>query len=322
MNSNSNLHSIDDVQPTQVSALAPTKTEEIPECRFVFFGTSELSVIVLKKLQSVGLIPSAIITTPDKPKGRKLVLTPPDSKVFGMEHNIPVLQFAKLDEDAIAEIKKIECDFYLVASYGLIIPQSILDIPKLGVLNIHPSLLPMYRGASPIQQAILDDRHATGITIMKMDAKMDHGPILYQAKRQNQLDWPKTYTELEHELAIQATNALLHILPSFLKKQIIEIEQNHGDATFTKKIQKVDGLIDTEKLTGEIGRAQFLKFCAYEVWPTTYFIIKKQGVDTRIKITKAHWDRESASMMIDRVIPEGQKETDYGDFLERVKLYY
>lgn len=293
---------------------------------FIFFGTSRLSVIVLETLAIHGLIPKAIITSPDRPKGRKLILTPPLTKIYGDKQNIPVLQFEKLDSDAIDKIKSIcgpsVIDFFLVASYGLIIPQAVLDIPKFGTLNIHPSLLPKYRGATPIQQAILDDEKNTGITIMLMDAKMDHGPILIQEKRIDiagvpGLSWPKKYDDLEEELAVQAANILEQNIDKILSGEIVPVEQNHADATFTKKIQKPDGLIHIDKLSGEEGYKQFLKFNAFHTWPTCFFFVEKGGAPMRVKITDAIWSAEENTMKILKVIPEGQKEVAYSEFLKR-----
>lgn len=293
---------------------------------FIFFGTSSVSVTTLETLAKHGLVPAAIITSPDAPKGRKLTLTPPLTKVYGDAHNIPVLQFAKLDDVAIEEIKKVtaqaDARFFLVASYGLIIPQAVLDITSFGAINIHPSLLPQYRGATPMPQAILDDNAQTGITLMLMDAKMDHGPILLQEKRKDPTDWPKPLSKLEDELIMQAAESLVQNLPDILSGKIIPQEQNHELATFTKKIQKTDGFIDITKLSGAEGRKQFLKTQAFEVWPGTYFFIKKQDKEIRIKITEAKWNETESRMEIIKVIPEGQKEVAYTDFLKRVESFY
>lgn len=293
---------------------------------FIFFGTSRLSVIVLQELAKHGQVPVAIITTPDTPQGRKLILTPTETKQYGIEHNIPVYTFAKLDIDAVSQIETISkdlgVDYFLVASYGLIIPQSILDIPPHGVLNIHPSLLPMYRGATPIQQAILDDTKETGVTIMKMDAKMDHGPIYIQAKRKDVELWPIGYLALEEELAKQSVEIFIHTIADICSNRLTQQEQNHAEATFTKKITKEQGLIDITKLYGNEGYVQYLKYLAFEVWPGTFFFVHKKDVQIRVKIKKAHWDSELSQFSIDTVIPEGQKEVSYPEFLKRISEYY
>ncbi len=287
---------------------------------FIFFGTSRLSVIILEELAKHGLVPLAVVTSLDKPKGRKLILTPPLTKVYSRKNNIPVLQFEKLDDSARAEISAIYgdtgIDFFLVASYGAIIPQQVLDMPKFGTLNIHPSLLPKYRGATPMPQAILDDTSETGVTIMLMDAKMDHGPILIQEKRKDST-WPKKYDDLETELATQGAQALALNIDKILSGEIVPVAQNHDGATFTKKIQKIDGLIDISRLAGPEGRKQFLKFCAFHTWPSCYFFVQKHGKEMRIKITDAIWNDTEQKMEILKVIPEGQKEVAYSEFVKR-----
>lgn len=296
---------------------------------FIFFGTSRLSVIVLEELAKHGLIPTAIITTPDRPKGRKLILTPPLTKDYAIKNNIPVYQFEKLDNTAIEQIKSISKNsaFFLVASYGLIIPKDILDIPSFGTINIHPSLLPKYRGATPLQQALLDDAKNTGITIMLMDEKMDHGPILIQENRLNKI-WPLSYDDLEEELAILAAKILSRNIDKILNKEITPTPQNHELATFTKKIKKESGEININKLSGDDGYKQFLKFCAYKTWPTTFFFVEKthksnttnvnQTKKLRVKITDANWDNLNNTMEILKVIPEGQKPISYNEFIKKI----
>ncbi|MCI0542427.1 methionyl-tRNA formyltransferase, partial [bacterium] len=124
------------------------------EPQFIFFGTPDFAVGVLEELEKKGLLPSFVVTAPDKPKGRGLVLTPPPVKVWAEARGIKILQPEKLDQNFIAELKKYSWDLFVVAVYGKIIPKEILLLPKHGALNVHPSLLPRLRGASPIQSAI------------------------------------------------------------------------------------------------------------------------------------------------------------------------
>jgi methionyl-tRNA formyltransferase len=291
---------------------------------FIFFGTSRLSVIVLEQLAHNGYIPKAIITAPDSPQGRKLILAPTETKQYALAHNIPVYTYAKLTPEAIEEIKTVAAgvDFFLVASYGLIIPQAILDIPPHGVLNIHPSLLPTYRGATPLQQAILDDVKNTGVTIMQMDAKMDHGHIYSQEVRKNPELWPISYSELEKELSIQSVETLVELIDHICENRIRPIPQDHEVATFTKKITKDQGEIDINTLEGKVGYTQFLKYLAFEIWPGTFFFILKKDMKIRVKIKRAHWDNERALFVIETVIPEGQKEVAYAEFMKRIAEYY
>src|SRR5271155_2264449 len=150
--------------------------------KIVFMGTAELSCASLKKLAEKFSV-VAVVTQPDKPKGRELKLQFSPVKILAERLKLPVLQPVKArDEKFISELKKLKPDLIVVAAYGQILPQSILDLPKFGCLNVHTSLLPKYRGAAPIQSAILNGETETGVTIMKMDAGLDTGEIVAQAR--------------------------------------------------------------------------------------------------------------------------------------------
>src|SRR6266481_8138985 len=148
--------------------------------KYVFFGTPEFAAIVLDELIAAGFLPDAIICNPDRPAGRKKVITPPPVKKLiaerGLESQTKILQPEKPTPELFKEFDDI--DFFVVAAYAKIIPQSILDIPRLGAIGVHPSLLPKYRGSSPIQSAILAGEMETGVTLYMLDHKMDHGPML------------------------------------------------------------------------------------------------------------------------------------------------
>ena len=208
---------------------------------FIFFGSDEFSIIVLEELIQAGYTPSLCITQPDKPKGRKLVLTPTPIKQFCIEKNIPYITPEKLSAEEITSLHT-EYDFFVIASYGKIIPQSILDIPKHGCLNVHPSLLPQYRGASPIETAILNDTKDTGVTIMLMDAQMDHGPIIKQAEYVFE-KWPESKQEVHDALAHLGGRMLAEVIQPFVQGDSVVTEQDHTQATFTKVIKKEDGPI-------------------------------------------------------------------------------
>lgn len=268
---------------------------------FAFFGTDEFSVKVLETLKNRGLIPSLIVTTPDRPKGRKMVLTPPATKVWAMENNISYIQPERLKN---FEFPTKTWDIFIVASYGKIIPQTILDIPQKGTLNIHPSLLPKYRGATPLESAILSEDLETGVTIMLVDSLMDHGPILAQVTTPLDSKW---YEELRDELAETGANLLADILPDWLASSLEAKEQNHEQATFTKKVTKEDGHID---LTDD-PVLKFKKIRAYTPWPGAHFFTDRNGKQTRITIKKAHLTNDA--LVIDRVIPEGKPEMDWKD---------
>lgn len=270
-----------------------------------FFGTPELSVITLNELKNAGYTISFVLTVPDRPQGRKMILTPSPVKVWAIENNIKVLQPEKLKSEEIAnELKSLKADVYVVMAYGKIIPDEILNIPKYKSLNIHPSLLPKYRGSCPIESAILNDDRETGVTIIRMDKEMDHGPIV--AIKEVSLDiWPINSDELGKVLVTIGSKILVNILPKWINGEIEEIEQNHELATFTKKIAKEDGLIDLN----DDEYKNFLKINAYHGWPSAYFFMDKDGKKIRVKITKASF--VDNKLIIEKVIPEGKGEIDY-----------
>ena len=277
--------------------------------KIIFFGTSIFSVEVLEQFKARGLIFDAIVTTIDKPQGRKLIMTPPPAKIWAAENNVKVYQFEKL-KDSVDELKNLNPDLFIVASYGKIIPQSILDLPKKGALNIHPSILPEYRGASPLQTCILDDSKNIGVTIIKMDAEMDHGPIVAMKKVEIP-NWPVNVLELKKILGKEGADILIANLEGYLDGSLKLAEQDHSKATFTKKITKADGEID---INGDQWK-NYLKAQAFFGWPGTFFFTERHGKKIRVKINSASFDKENNKMIIEKVTPEGGKEMAYADFL-------
>lgn len=278
------------------------------DVRYVFFGTPLFAAVILDELESEGYLPSLIVTAPDKPKGRKLILTKSETKIWGEAHNIPVITPSTLKDSAIAtSLQKEQAHVFIVAAYGKLIPKTILDIPEYGVLNVHPSLLPRFRGSSPIESAILSDETVTGVTIMQLDEEMDHGPVIAQRERIIN-NWPPRGSELTKNLAHFGGKLLAEIIPEWLNG-LKAFPQNHARATFTKKISKDDGLIDINV----DPVLNFKKIRAYDEWPGTYFFVTRNGKNIRVKITDAHL--ELGKLIIDKVIPEGKKEMSYQDFL-------
>ena len=276
---------------------------------FVYFGSDEFSIRVLEELMKAEYSPALIITVPDQPKGRGLILTPPLIKSFATKCNIPVLQpFNLTDHSLLSQLSKVNCQMFLVASYGKIIPKSVLDIPQSGVLNVHPSLLPKFRGASPVQSAILNDEKSTGVTIMLMDEKMDHGGIVAQKKVKIQ-DWPPKAEELEQTLAKEGGKLLAEILPDWLTGKITPLPQDESKATYCRKFEKADGLID---LT-ENPYKNFLKIQAMGQFPGTFFFASRNGKQVRVIIKTATF--EKGKLKIKKVVPEGKREMTYEEFL-------
>jgi methionyl-tRNA formyltransferase len=279
--------------------------------KFAFFGTDEFAVHVLETLKSRGLTPSIVISTPDKPQGRKLIITPSPSKVWAEKENITVLQPDKLNDKDFLEELGVDWDIFIVAAYGKIIPPFIFNLPRHTTLNIHPSLLPKLRGPSPVATAILHDLRDTGITIMNIDKEMDHGPIVAQ-KAHHVDEWPERET-LETMFAIMGANLLADILPNYVNGKITPEPQDDTDASYCNVITKEMGLIDLNDRPYDNLR----KIQALHGWPGTYFFVEHKGKKIRVSIKKAHYSENT--LTIERVIPEGKNEMAYTDFLRGIQ---
>ena len=278
---------------------------------FVFFGTDEFSVTVLEELEKEYFLPALIVAPPDKPKGRGLALTPPPIKIWAARHSIEILQPLKLDSNFLSSLTLYPKPFtlFVVASYGKIIPQAVLDIPEKGTLNAHPSLLPKYRGPSPVESQILDDEKEVGVSIMLLDKEMDHGPILAQEKIAAVSALPMPSPVLSRTLAQIGGRILAKTIPLYLSGELVPIPQNHDLATICKKITKEDGLIDL----ADNQRKNYLKFLAFQNWPTVYFFAERKGKKIRVIIKDAYF--ENNKFKIKNVLPEGGRLMPYEDFL-------
>lgn len=277
-----------------------------------FFGTSTFSLGVLDELERRKVLPSLIVTRRDRPKGRGLKVTPQPIKKWADIRKIEVLQPDALDGQFLEELKKRPLDLFIVASYGKIIPKKILDIPKHGSLNVHPSLLPKFRGPTPIQSAILNGEKETGVTIMKMDEKMDHGPIIKKEKVLVEMETVNAQ-ELEDILAKEGARILADSIPDWLSGKTKAIPQNEAEATYTKKLGKTDGKIDFS----ESGETNWRKIRAFKGTIGTYFIAEKNGTEVRVKITEARF--ENGTLVIEKVLPESKKEMPYQSFMKSLQ---
>lgn len=285
--------------------------------RIAFWGTSRISVIILDEMAQEGLLPSLIVTAPPREKGRGLEVTKSEVGVWADTHNIPTLEPEKLDSEFIGSLSAYGCQLFIIASYGKIVPRTILDLPKYGTLNVHPSLLPKLRGASPIQSAILEDTpvglpHEAGVTIMLIDDEIDHGPIVAQEKI-TVPNWPPKGAELEEILGTLGGKLLVRTIPLWVSGVIKSVEQDHDNATYTKKMTSGSGQIYLD----DDSTRMFRKIRAFDTWPRAYFLTNRNGRDTRVVVTEAHLD--NGILVIDRVIPEGRKEMAYEDFLRGQK---
>ncbi len=274
---------------------------------FAFFGTDEFSLGVLEELIKQGLTPSLVVTAPARPQGRGKKLKEPVLRHYADEHGIVCIQPHGLKEIP-PELKEQKWDLFIVASYGKIIPQKILDIPARGALNVHPSLLSKYRGPSPIESVLLAGETETGVTIMRMDREVDHGAIA--AQESVPLSPDAYYPDIAVELAECGGKLLAKTVPEWMSGSYAAHEQDHAHATYTKKITVEDGLIEPNGNAVE----NYRKVRAYLPWPKAYYFHKKGSGDIRVAVTRAHLDGEG-KFVIDTVIPAGKKEMSYQDFL-------
>lgn len=248
--------------------------------KVIFFGTPNFSLPFLNKLiDSDNIEVVAVVCQKDKPVGRKAVLTQPATKKLAIKHNISTYQFNSLKTDeAKNQLSKLDAELYVVVAYGKIIPQTILDIPQFGAINVHPSLLPKYRGPSPMQEAILNGDKQTGITIMLLDSGMDTGPILEQITLN--LDDNDSYITLENKVHEKGPELLLNTINKYVSYKIEPKKQNDLNSSTTKLINREDGLIDWNKTAIEINR----QIRAYQPWPGTYTYVNINDKSFRLKI--------------------------------------
>ena len=233
--------------------------------RIIFMGTPDFSVPALQALIDGPDQMVAVITQPDRPKGRGKKLTPPPIKILAEFYNIPVLQPTKIRTEEFADkLRSYNPDLIIVAAYGRILPASILDLPHLGCINIHGSLLPRHRGAAPIQWAILADDKEAGVTIMQMDVGMDTGDILHPVSIPVPDD--ETSGGLFNKLSILGGTALLQALDLLRQDKLPPIKQDHSLATEAPPLKKKDGCIDWSRSAREIH----CLIRGMDPWPTAY----------------------------------------------------
>ncbi|MBX2866940.1 methionyl-tRNA formyltransferase [Candidatus Kaiserbacteria bacterium] len=270
---------------------------------FVFFGTPYVASETLSHLIEAGFTPSLVVTNPDARRGRGMELHPSPVKVLAEEYNIPVLTPEKLDEDTQKEILLGNPEYAIVVAYGKIFPEELINAFPRGVLNVHYSLLPKYRGATPTEAALLHGDAVTGVTVQKMVKELDAGDVI--AQREIPIDPLETTLELRPRLITLGAELLVETLPKYLDGSITPIAQDHSKATKCGKFTKSDGLLDLDAPAIE----NWNKYRAYKEWPGTYFF---KG-DKRVKITDATLTPNGVFQIL-KVIPEGKKEVDYATF--------
>ncbi len=258
----------------------------------VFMGTPDFAVPTLEKLAQSRHNILAVITQPDKPVGRKQILTPPDVKVCAEKFGLTVLQPETLkDENSYKEIKELAPDVIVVVAYGKILPKNILDIPEYGCVNVHGSLLPKYRGAAPIQQAVLNGDKVTGVTTMYMAEGLDTGDILMRAE--TEIGENETSAELFDRLALLGADLLLETLEKLENGSITPVKQDEEEATYTVKITKEMCPIDWTK-SAEVIHNQVR---GLQTWPVAS--AKLNGKDVKIHSTRLCEKNGKAGEIID-----------------------
>lgn len=281
--------------------------------KIAFLGTPDFTVDFLETLKKGGFCPSLVITNADRPSGRGMVLTSPLPKKWADENNIKVLQpeIRQLADNDILfeELSKESWDLFVVIAYGKIIPEKIINLPKFGTINLHYSLLPKYRGATPVESAILNGDKISGITIQKMRYKLDTGPIIFQEEMP--IEITDTTLTLREKMNVRAQEILPEIIKNIFENKIQEIEQDESLASHCGKISKEDGQISLSDDPITLDR----KWRAYTPWPGLYFFLPAQTGqnDKRIKITKAHL--EGGRFVIEEVIPENGQKIPYNLFI-------
>jgi len=300
--------------------------------KIVFFGTPDFAAGVLESLIENKFDIAAVFTQPDKKVGRKHKIEFSPVKDLALENKIKIFQPESLrDGNIFEEIKNIKPDLFIVAAFGKILPKVILEISKYGAINIHASLLPKYRGASPVQCAILAGEKETGITLMKMNEKMDEGDILAQEKIEIGED--ETADVLLEKLSQLSATMIAGFVPDWAQGKIKPISQNHSRSSYCKRVLREDGKIEWNKTAEEICRA----WRAYCPWPGIYSIlnIKNQlkrlklleiGIVPNIKTGEKHgkiieYDQKVAVqaknglIILKKIQLEGKKEMEIDEFL-------
>ncbi len=284
--------------------------------KFAFFGTPDIAVYALEEMANLGMTPSLIVCNPDAPVGRKQTITPPPAKVWAQASNVPVFQPTTLkNREDLTPLTDTKYDFFVVLAYGKIMPEWLLQLPKHGTINAHPSLLPKLRGASPIRSALLTDLSAVGVTIMQMDAELDHGPILTQMPV-DLYGVPIPGRKLDATLARMSGDLLVDVMKKIIAGEINLTPQDHTKATFCTKITKdmAEVTLDPYNLsTGDEALALYQKICAFDGWPGAFFFHDGK----RIKITEAGYDEVLGTLTIARIIPEGKRETDFAQYFNK-----
>lgn len=266
------------IESAQNSTSLQGKEEKAPQVRVVFMGTPDMAAQLLFSLIKAGYNIVAVVTKPITKQGRKGDLTPNPVHKLALQKNIPVLAPHKLNDDFRSELEKLRPDLILVAAYGKILPKYVLDIPGLGCLNVHYSLLPRFRGASPIQHALLYGDTETGVTLMKMDTGLDTGDII--AAHKISISPDDTTETLTPQLTKCAEKMLIQELPLWIKQKTLAVPQSEDGILLCQLIERSDGKITWSDSAQDI----YNRYRAFYPWPGIYTFWKRQDTFLRIKL--------------------------------------
>lgn len=307
-------------------ASAPASVQEeikahgAPKIRVVFMGTPEFAAVMLRGLAERKYHIVGVVTKPDKPAGRKQEAIASRVKDAALEYSLPLEQPEKLDEEAVKTIASWKPDLIIVAAYGKILPPELLKIPGFGCINVHASLLPKWRGASPIQNALLAGETETGITIMLMDKGMDTGDILAQKKIA--IDPDETRETLTSRLTDEGKNLLLETAPLWVKRTISPVPQDSTRATLCQLIEREDGRI----MWTDDAESIYNRYRALSPWPGIFTFWKKGDELLRLKLGRVSYQKQSpqTAYPVGQAFELGEKigvQTGQGVvFLEEVQL--
>jgi methionyl-tRNA formyltransferase len=295
--------------------------------KLVYFGSPDFSANFLEKIlldKNLPIEVKLIVTQPDSPVGRKQILTPTPVKTIALKYDLEVLEIKNLDSNKNLKLKIINSDLALVYAFGEIIPKEILNVPKYRFWNIHPSLLPKYRGSSPIASPLINGDTTTGVTVIKMDEQIDHGPII--AQESLTIDQDDKRPDLERKLTDLAYILFKKTVTQLTGSRVNELktkEQDHILATYTKKLKKSDGLIPFEKLKTIIQKPTlhsslltFNLFRGLYPWPGIWTILPN---GKRLKIIDLKLI--NGKLIIKRVQMEGKNEVDFETFNKAYRMF-
>jgi len=268
--------------------------------KVLFWGTPDFAVKSLKALIESNHEVVGVITQPDKPRGRGQKIQPTPVKEEALKHNIPVLQPEKIknNQEILETIKKLNPDISVVVAYGKILPEEIINIPKYKTINVHASLLPEYRGAAPIQRAIMEGKDETGVCIMEIIKELDAGDVY--ACREVEITEDDDIISLHDKLAEEGARLLIEVLDKIEKGEIDKKPQNHEKATYAKPIEKSEGKIDFSRSAKEI----FNQIRALKVWPKAYAKFR----DEEVKILDAKIVECNVNALPGEIIKADEKE--------------